>query len=176
MSCNQRATASSPCSGLTSGITLQRMQRAQVNHGRFWRGFIGQSRSKSYDDPKNLPGEHCVQHATVQFRTDAAATPGTSTRRQTIGLIPSSQTLICTIWSASDASSVRLLPGRGCFGRCFIQPDYRLPCRSSWSLHKRSCSPYRATLHRSSIRRTFQSTTEDPQPTKKNATIMYPSV
>jgi hypothetical protein len=26
-------------------------------------------------NPKNLPGEHCVQHATVQIRTDAAATP-----------------------------------------------------------------------------------------------------
>jgi hypothetical protein len=56
------------------------MQSTRLDRGRFWSGFIGQSRSKSYGDPKNLPTEHCVQHATVHFRTDAAATPVWATR------------------------------------------------------------------------------------------------
>jgi transposase len=33
--------------------------------------------ARSYGDLKNLSREHCVQHATVQFHTDAAATPTT---------------------------------------------------------------------------------------------------
>jgi hypothetical protein len=61
--------------GLTWGITLREMQHAQLNRDRLSREFIGQSRARSYGNPRNLPGEHCVQHATVQFRSDAAATP-----------------------------------------------------------------------------------------------------
>jgi hypothetical protein len=34
------------------GVTLRRMQCAQVNRSQIWRGSIGQSRSKSYGDPK----------------------------------------------------------------------------------------------------------------------------
>jgi hypothetical protein len=37
--------------------------------------LLGNRMARSYANPKNLPGEHCVQHATVQIRTDAAATP-----------------------------------------------------------------------------------------------------
>jgi hypothetical protein len=51
---------------------------------------------------------------------------GTRTRRQTIGLMPSNQTLISTIASASEADGTGLSSGRGCFGRRFIQPVYRL--------------------------------------------------
>jgi hypothetical protein len=61
--------------GLTWGTTLRRRPRARLNRGHFWRGLIGQSRSKSYGDPENLPTEHCVPHAAIYFRTDAAATP-----------------------------------------------------------------------------------------------------
>src|SRR5260370_36967538 len=37
--------------------------------------LLGNRVARSYRESKNLPREHCVQHATVQFRTDAAATP-----------------------------------------------------------------------------------------------------
>ena len=33
--------------------------------------LLGDLTARSYSEPKNLPGEHCVQHATVQFHTDA---------------------------------------------------------------------------------------------------------
>jgi hypothetical protein len=56
---------------------------------------------------------------------------GTSTRRHTIGLMPSNHTLICTIASASEADGAGSSDGRGGFGRGFIQPDYRLASRLS---------------------------------------------
>ena len=56
---------------------------------------------------------------------------GTRTRRHTIGLIPTSQTLTCRIASASAASSEGFASGTRGFGRRFIRPDYRLSARPS---------------------------------------------
>ena len=56
---------------------------------------------------------------------------GTSTRRHTIGLMPSNHTLTCTIAFASVADGARFSVGRGCFGRRVIQIDYCHTSRSS---------------------------------------------
>jgi hypothetical protein len=62
--------------GPNVGITLRSMQHAQVTRDRLspricW--AIAEPDRKA--NPKNLSREHCVQHPTVQFRMDAAATP-----------------------------------------------------------------------------------------------------
>ena len=49
---------------------------------------------------------------------------GTSTRRHTIGLMPSNHTLTCTIAFVSAADGARFSVGRGGFGRRVIQKDY----------------------------------------------------
>ena len=67
----------------------------------------------------------------------------TSTRRHTIGLIPISHTLTRSIPSASDADSAVSSPGKGRFGRRFIQADYRLSLHPSRTPLGSSCSPSR---------------------------------
>ena len=51
---------------------------------------------------------------------------GTRTRRQTIGLIPTSQTLICRTSPASAVSGASFTAGGSGFDRRFIAPDYRV--------------------------------------------------
>src|SRR5271156_5762941 len=56
---------------------------------------------------------------------------GTRTRRHTMGLTPTSQTLTCRIALASAAGSEGVTSRAEGFGRRFIRPDYRLsPCPS----------------------------------------------
>jgi hypothetical protein len=56
---------------------------------------------------------------------------GTRTRRHTMGLMPTSQTLTCRIALASAARSEEVTSGTEGFGRRFIRPDYRLSARTS---------------------------------------------
>ncbi len=54
---------------------------------------------------------------------------GTSTRRHAIGLMPSSQTLICTMTSGSDGASAVSVRGLVRFGERVTQLAYRLSRR-----------------------------------------------
>jgi hypothetical protein len=71
---------------------------------------------------------------------------GTRTRRQTIGLIPCSQTLICTINSGPDGSdgmdAAELSFGSGDFSLRFIHQDYPI----SPIPHRSLCSPKSAVV------------------------------
>jgi hypothetical protein len=66
-------------------------------------------------------------------------------RRHTIGLTPSSQTLICTKGSPSEATGAGCSSCSASFDR---RPDYHLPRRSARAPHTSSCSPHRRDLAR----------------------------
>ena len=100
---------------------LQR-RKGHVRRGRrqFRRAVTGGAKAELVEVdafPTHRGLEHAVQPRRVQAE-------GTSTRRHTIGLMPSNHTLTCTIAFASVADGARFSVGRGCFGRRVIQIDY----------------------------------------------------
>ena len=47
---------------------MRKMQHALVNQGRLSRNLLVNRELTPRANPSNLPGKHCVQHATVQFQ------------------------------------------------------------------------------------------------------------
>jgi hypothetical protein len=54
--------------GLTWASHCEELQHAPVNQGQLCADLLGNRIVRSGSESKTLPGEHCVQHATVQFR------------------------------------------------------------------------------------------------------------